>query len=49
MSPLATIRNYALKLKLHGLSGARLFIKLKLGERKSRDFFANNLRQHRSF
>jgi len=44
----ATIRNYALKLKLHGLSGAWLFIKLKLGERKSRDFFANNLRQHKN-
>ena len=42
------IRNYWLKLKLHGLHGAWLFLQLKLGERRSRRFFTDNFNQHRN-
>ena len=42
------IRNYWLKLKLHGLHGAWLFLQLKLGERRSRKFFTDNFNRHRS-
>lgn len=42
------IRNYWLKLKLHGLHGAWLFLQLKLGERRSRKFFTDNFNRHRN-
>ena len=44
---LSTLRNYWLKLKLHGLHGAYVFLQLKLGERRSRKFFTDNFNRHR--
>ena len=44
---ISTLRNYWLKLKLHGLHGAYVFLQLKLGERRSRRFFTDNFNRHR--